>query len=327
MQNEIKVSVLCAAYNHEKFIRSALDGFVMQKTDFAFEVLVHDDASTDKTADIIKEYADKHPQIIKPIFQTENQYSKKVSITNDILAPMTRGKYIAFCEGDDFWTDENKLRLQVEFLESHPDYIACAHNTTIHDCGGKMKDELMVLQTEEHDVAFENAVWGMRGTYQTSSLMFRREYLFDMPEFYYTALKHGFGDHPRAIWYTLVGKIRFLPYNMSTYRFRSNPVSWSASMSAPEKLVRHKLHSIEMLESVKKYVSDERSRLVDEVILKEKFDILEAEGRYSEMKKTPFSRLWRTQSFKVKLRIFLKANCPQLYRMMKKIRYGIRRTV
>lgn len=125
--DEIKVSVLCAAYNHEKYIRQCLEGFIMQKTNFKYEVLIHDDASTDNTAQIIREYEKKYPDIIKPIYQTENQYSKGIKITTGILLPFIRGQYVALCEGDDFWTDENKLQLQVETMEAHPECKMCVH--------------------------------------------------------------------------------------------------------------------------------------------------------------------------------------------------------
>lgn len=119
------VSISCLAYNHGKFIRDCLNGFLMQKTDFPFEVLIHDDASQDDTADIIREYESKYPDIIKPIYQTENQYSKGNSISRKIQYPRAKGKYIAICEGDDYWTDPLKLQKQVDFLESHPDYSIC----------------------------------------------------------------------------------------------------------------------------------------------------------------------------------------------------------
>ncbi|MBR0190711.1 MAG: glycosyltransferase [Thermoguttaceae bacterium] len=123
----IKLSINCITYNHAKFIRQALDGFVMQKTNFPFEVLIHDDASTDGTADIIREYEAKYPEIIKPIYQTENQYSKGVSISRTFNWPRIQGEYVAMCEGDDNWTDPNKLQKQVDFLDSHPDYMGCFH--------------------------------------------------------------------------------------------------------------------------------------------------------------------------------------------------------
>lgn len=123
----IIVSIRCTAYNHEKYIRETLEGFIMQKTNFRFEAIVHDDASTDNTADIIREYAEKYPDIIKPIYETENQYSKKNDSLLRIMNEASKGKYITMCEGDDYWTDPYKLQKQVDFLEAHPDYVLCSH--------------------------------------------------------------------------------------------------------------------------------------------------------------------------------------------------------
>ena len=122
------VSIFCITYNHSSYIRQCLDGFLIQKTNFPFEVLIHDDASTDDTAGIIKEYEAKYPDIIKPIYQVENQYSKGLDINIVYNLPRARGKYIAMCEGDDYWTDPLKLQKQVDFLESHTDYSMCFHS-------------------------------------------------------------------------------------------------------------------------------------------------------------------------------------------------------
>lgn len=119
------VSITCTAYNHEKFIRDTIEGFLMQKTTFPFEILIHDDASTDNTAEIIKEYELKYPDLIKPIYQKENQLSKGISIILNYTLPRAKGKYIAMCEGDDFWTDPDKLQKQIDFLESNSDYSLC----------------------------------------------------------------------------------------------------------------------------------------------------------------------------------------------------------
>ena len=114
------VSICCATYNHERYIRDVIDGFLMQKTTFPIEIIIHDDASTDETARIVKEYAEKHPDLIVPIFQTENQYSKnKESIFAWFVYPRSRGKYIALCEGDDYWVDPIKLQKQVDYLEKN----------------------------------------------------------------------------------------------------------------------------------------------------------------------------------------------------------------
>ena len=154
MNDDVVVSVLCIAYNHEKYIRSALDGFVNQKTNFRYEVLINDDASTDHTAAIIAEYEAKYPDIIKPVYQTENQYSKGVFITKSILFPRSKGKYTAICEGDDYWCDENKLQKQVDFLESHEGYAACVHNTRLLDCrtGGSWP---MYKGEQDRDLTFK----------------------------------------------------------------------------------------------------------------------------------------------------------------------------
>ena len=120
------VSISCTTYNHANFIKKCLEGFLMQQTDFEFEILIYDDASTDGTQEIIKTYKKKYPDIIKPIFQTENQYSKGVrGIMARFNFSRAQGKYIALCEGDDYWTDPLKLQKQVDFLEEHEEYIVC----------------------------------------------------------------------------------------------------------------------------------------------------------------------------------------------------------
>lgn len=119
------VTIRCLTYNHEPYIRQCLEGFVMQRTTFRFEAVVHDDASTDGTASIIQEFAARYPDIIKPILETENQYSKKDGSLRRIMNAQMRGKYIAFCEGDDYWIDPLKLQKQVDFLEANPDYGLC----------------------------------------------------------------------------------------------------------------------------------------------------------------------------------------------------------
>jgi len=123
------VSISCLAYNQQSFITQALEGFVRQKTTFPFEVVIHDDASTDRTPDIIKEYTARYPRIMRPIFQTENQFSKTGFYPDvDYILPACRGKYIAICDGDDYWTDTHKLQKQVDFLEKNPGLSMCYHD-------------------------------------------------------------------------------------------------------------------------------------------------------------------------------------------------------
>lgn len=126
------VSILCHCFNHEKFIEETLNSFLMQKTDFPWEVIVHDDASTDNSGTLIKEYAERYPAIIKPIFQDKNQFSKGLKPTF-FTSRVARGEFFAFCEGDDYWLDENKLQIQADFLRANPDYAVCGHDAFIFE--------------------------------------------------------------------------------------------------------------------------------------------------------------------------------------------------
>lgn len=183
-KKNIKVSVYCLAYNHEKYIRKSLDGFVNQITDFNFEVWVHDDASIDHTAEIICEYADKYPDIIKPIYQKENQYSKGINIWNYIY-PQLQGKYIACCEGDDYWNDPYKLQKQFDAMEAHPECSLSTHK--VQCCNEDGTPNERVIPEEWYHIHRTKVIeegellqcYYMRGGYpfHTSSYFFRRDVL------------------------------------------------------------------------------------------------------------------------------------------------------
>lgn len=133
--NKPLVAIKCLVYNHEPYLRDCLEGFVMQQTNFPFVAIVHDDASTDNSAAIIREYEEKYPDIIKPIYEAENQYSKRdgsVGRIMDEAIDATGAKYVAMCEGDDYWTDPLKLQKQVDFLEANPEYVICSHKFKKH---------------------------------------------------------------------------------------------------------------------------------------------------------------------------------------------------
>lgn len=131
--SEIIVSICCLIYNHAPYLRECFEGFVMQKTNFPIEILVHDDASKDGSQEIIKEYTAKYPTLFKPIYQKENQYSKGIGVSVTYQFPRAKGKYIALCEGDDYWTDPYKLQKQVDFLEQNPDFGLVAHRMKIYN--------------------------------------------------------------------------------------------------------------------------------------------------------------------------------------------------
>ncbi len=210
--NNPLVSISCITYNHAPYIRECLDGFLMQKCDFDFEVLIHDDASTDGTQEIIKEYQEKYPEIIKPIFQNENQYSKGVrGIMAKFNFPRAKGKYIALCEGDDYWVDLDKLQRQVRFLEENEEYSLVAENSKVIDERNGLEYFFSKLKMPS-EIKMEELVKGRK--FHTASVLFQREKLH-LPTNYN---EFPFGD-------TLIfsalgknGKIMLFPQTSTVYR-------------------------------------------------------------------------------------------------------------
>lgn len=219
--SNILVSVCCITYNHEKFIKNALDGFLMQRTNFDFEILINDDCSPDNTPGVLRDYEKLYPGRFNIIYQSENQHSKGVKILSQILGPKVQGKYIALCEGDDYWTDPYKLQKQVDFLEANKDYSFCFHKCIMVD---ENNNELInwYRHLEEKDYTGEEVLekWSV----PTASVMFRAKYLDQIIE-RVTQHKYKYGDYP--MWLTLIenGKSRCLGDTMSAYRMHAGGIS------------------------------------------------------------------------------------------------------
>ena len=223
-QQEVLVSIRCLVYNHEPYLRQCLDGFVMQKTNFAFEAIVHDDASTDKSADIIKEYAEKYPDIIKPIFETENQYSKKDGSIRRIMDDATckTTKYIAFCEGDDYWTDPLKLQKQFDFMEANPDYSLCFHPAYVKFENG-IQERTLFGEWKETDYNGLDII--RQWTIPTASVFFRAK--FYNKKYFEIANDRRFiyGDIVLFEYMSTKGRIKCINEVMSVYRRNAGGVT------------------------------------------------------------------------------------------------------
>ena len=219
------VAIHCMVYNHEPFLRDCLEGFVMQQTNFPFVAIVHDDASTDGSAAIIREYEEKYPNIIKPIYETENQYSKRDgSVTRIMNAAIdaTGAKYVAMCEGDDYWTDPLKLQKQVDFLEANPEYSMCFHGANIRLQGvdrGKCGARCENIQDKEYSSTELFAEWIV----PTASIM------YDIKRVSKFTIKHPNwatrGDIILVLKCSHVGKVWGMSDKMSVYRMQPNSVS------------------------------------------------------------------------------------------------------
>lgn len=242
------VSIICTTYNHEKYIKKCLDGFVMQKIDFPIEIIVHDDASTDKTADIIKEYQKKYPHLFKCIFQEKNLYSQGYDIF-EIIKPLISGKYVAFCEGDDFWIDENKLQLQFDYLQKNPNCSLCVHNANKY----LVSTGETILQTtcdEEKDYSIEEIVEGGGALFATNSIFAKKEIATEQPKCFYCP---RVSDFQIIIYGAFCGTVHYLPFIMSQYNCGTSG-SWTERfMSDPSEKKKHYIDLVNMLQNIDEY--------------------------------------------------------------------------
>lgn len=314
MDSSCKVSVYCTAYNHENYIRQALDSFLAQKTDFPFEVLVTDDASTDSTPAILREYQEKHPDIIRYFHQEKNLFQQGIDVCQAVMYPNTRGKYVAFCEGDDYLTDSSKLQLQADFLDSHPDYSACVHNTWYHWCDSDRLDELLVPEQGDRDIPFETVIRGPAVSFHTSSIMVRTEILTNPPDFQDVAFRYGFSDYPMFIWFAMNGKIRFLDRPMSVYRLKSNETAWSAGCGREYgKRIEFVIGEIEMMKALLPHLSGENALVTREELLKREYVLLYLKGDVRSMLAEPYRRFFRQESLSFRMKQLLKLCAPHLH--------------
>ncbi len=205
------ISVLCITYNHEKYIGKALDGFLMQRGDFEYEILVHDDASSDGTVNILKEYKEKYPGKITLILQKENQYSKGINILRTYFYPLIRGKYIAFCEGDDFWIYDGKLQKQYELMEANPNISLCYHNALIY----QKESDILRLNVQNHPSGYiedRDIINVTKGWYPTASIFCRTDDIKEQPD-----IQAGTGDETWRTYMACRGDLYFINRAWSVY--------------------------------------------------------------------------------------------------------------
>lgn len=286
---DIKVSILCLVYNHEKYLRKCLDGFVMQQCDFEYEVLIHDDASTDNSAEIIKEYEQKYPNIIKPIYQTENQHSKGIKITKTYQKPRIKGEYIAWCEGDDFWIDPLKLQKQVKFLDNNPEYSACLHRSTVFDLSSK-KSYFIPDIKNDREYTLEEIVKGGGSLFSTNSIVLRSKLYLDMPECF---VAKGFGDYQLYLYSAICGKVLCLADNMSQYNYGTTG-SWTERVwNNPKNRIAFLTEQIRMLKAVNEYYEYKYTQVFEYKINESEFQIHLTNNDKESMKLKKYRYFWR----------------------------------
>lgn len=242
------VSILCLTYNQKDFVRDCLDGIVRQQASFPFRAIVHDDASADGTTGIIREYAERYPDLIIPIFEKTNQFSQNAfgEILRQVSPYLEQGKYLAICEGDDYWTDTLKLQRQVDFMEAHPDYALCYHDVMdLHLETGEQRlfdyyGKTVPDDADIHDLCqLDLYVRTCSTLYRTSAIDFE-QLCSVMPVInldslmLYQAACHG--------------RLKRLPQTMATYRI--GPGVWSSLRQHDPRRVANTIKTISVIQTM-----------------------------------------------------------------------------
>ena len=321
--DDIKVTVYCPAYNHESYIRSALDGFVMQKTNFQFEVLVHDDASTDRTADIIREYELKYPDIIKAIYQKENLYRRKINRTYAYLLDKTRGKYIAFCEGDDYWNDPYKLQKQYDYMEAHPECSAVVHEAETLRVDTMTFSAYTKYDFEEngYDFDFTKLIENL-SSFPTASLFFKKEFYTKHEAFLKSVSVY---DYVIKLLLASDGTVHVLKGVMSVYRLGSVG-SWTVRIARSQNnYITHLKKAIDILNQIDAYTDYKYHDSVKQEIHIREFNIHCISADMREIKSPVFLNDYKKLSPKNKLILHIKCCFPRLYNVLIRVTKNIHR--
>jgi glycosyltransferase involved in cell wall biosynthesis len=317
MDQNILVSICCLTYNHEKYIKNALDGFLMQKTSFEFEVIIHDDASTDATALIIREYEKKYPHIIKPIYQTENQYSRKKSILRSFVFPKANGKYIAFCEGDDYWIDEYKLDKQIRYMTQHEDCTFCFTNARLFDLKHPKKVKELIPYAcypkdyfDKSKEIYNVGEVAILNSIPTASIVFPKECISKFPTYFDDPCSAG--DIKYRLYCTAMGYAYFINEMTCVYRYNvpgSATTSWK--LLNKQKLQMQQKEFIHLYDNVDKYTNYQYTD--DFLICKERRyrRLLFSASNIKILKDPIYQRIYRQFVLKDKVRFWVKLILPR----------------
>lgn len=280
------VSICVVAYQHIDYIEQCIDGILMQKVNFPVEIIVHDDASSDGTADIIRKYENNSPSgLIKPIYQSENQYSKGIKPMIELVYPHAIGKYIAICDGDDYWNNPNKLQKQVDFLEENPDCSLCFHASKyVHTSSS---EDYYIHRPKRippnNKFKMKHVILGGGGFMATNSMVFCSEYILGLPEW---IDKAPVGDLPLMLILSTKGNIGYINEVLSVYRIMSNN-SWSSRKQNREISRQHRSAMVNMWDEFDKWTNKKYHYFVIQKKMKDK-------GYY--LKKTITSRIKKTNT-------------------------------
>jgi glycosyltransferase involved in cell wall biosynthesis len=253
--NDIIVSVVCAAFNHESYIEDAIKSFLIQETDFAFEVIINDDASTDSTTNIIRHYQELYPKIIKPIYQSVNQYSQGLR-PHSTLFQNAIGKYLAICEGDDYWVCPKKLQTQMEVFQKFPNISLCFHSAIELNIAKKTSEVVCNHFDASQQVTMDNVIRGKGGYMPTASLMFKNVQLEKLVQSYKNA---PIGDFFIQVFMSSLGGAYYINEAKCVYR-RNSLGSWTESQANIDKKKTYTISMVAAINIFSEYIEKETDK-------------------------------------------------------------------
>ena len=311
--NRVMVTISCTTYNHENYISDAIESFLMQKTNFEYEIIIHDDASTDRTADIIRDYEMKYPNLIKPIYQIENQYSKGVHVGN-IIIDQAKGKYIAICEGDDYWTDPHKLQKQVDYMQSNPECSLCVHAGKL--MSASRKKIISYYRPNKGNKLYEvsEVIEGGGGLFLTNSMLFVNKLTQQRPDFLENS---PVGDYPLTINLSLQGTVFYMDEFMSAYRVGDSG-SWTVKNNSNiEKKKKHYDDITDMLDQINQYTKYKYDEIIKKKKLRNEFFLLLEDRDFNGAKEKKYKDVYLNLGYKRKMFILLDQFCPYAAKLIK----------
>jgi len=304
MENETPlVSIVCDTYNHAPFVRDALDGFLMQKTSFPIEIIVHDDASTDGTADIIREYEHAHPELFRCIYREQNIYQSDPKILEHYVFPLVRGKYVAICEGDDYWTNPDKLQTQIDYMESHPDCTFCVTGAELVDPDKHNIGFVRPYETD-CDIPMEALIRGGGGFVATASIVAPAHLAKNRAAFCDMA---DVDDAVLQLWFGANGKTHYFADTMCAYRYNV-PGSWTKTFFAARHEARIRHH--EGLKQALLFFDEETGGRWHEAVdycvtYQQEYEILRLKSDVKALNQPPYRALYKELPLKRRIRMHL----------------------
>lgn len=328
MKKKPMVSIVCITYNHEPYIEKTILGFIKQECEFDYEIIIHDDASTDNTAEIVKKYEREYSNLIRGIYQTENQHSKGIR-TLEIALKEAQGKYVALCEGDDYWNDSRKLAIQVDFLENNPAYSACVHSGYLAYEDGTIKRKMFRAFSTEKDVSTEEIL--EKWLFPTASIVYRRKCrpVYDLG--YGPNLPYG--DFALMVYLSCKGNIHYFDRPMCVYRTMSKSSISLQRIRNKGLAQRRDERFIALLNAIDKTLNFEYHAIIEKHIKQREFDAYLSSNNWLKMKQIEYRDCYRKLKKVTKIKVYFLYNNPLImepifrviYKLKNKMNYCIDR--